>query len=366
MNRLGCGVVTMCSLFLLVAFVFVWPMLSTEQSERENIEQLAELIIPHEEEQVEPVVKMEDELEEENENLEFTLDVLLGESTEEVVKQLGEPKRIDPSLYGYDWWIYYVEDDGYIQVGIEKDEVVTIYGIGRSIASDPFVSGTDYNDIMRHVDITAQVPIQAEGASFRFELNDEELQTQPLVEYNGNYIQLYFDTFTEQLSSVRYIKGDVLLKQRPYALTYRGSLPMVDEPTEEEWKAIEKGAEQQILDITNAIRYLHDKPPLEWDEKIASVAYGHSEDMSTNEFFSHESPQHGELVDRLQEGNVKYQTAGENIAANYVDAIAAVEGWLNSEGHRVNLLSDEFTHLGVGVHELYYTQNFMTPWQFLN
>ncbi|MEK1830243.1 CAP domain-containing protein [Priestia megaterium] len=53
--------------------------------------------------------------------------------------------------------------------------------------------------------------------------------------------------------------------------------------------------------------------------------------------------------------------AGENIASNYQDGIAAVEGWLNSEGHRKALLNKEFTRLGVGVYEKYYTQNFITP-----
>ncbi|WP_373370355.1 CAP domain-containing protein [Alkalicoccobacillus plakortidis] len=52
---------------------------------------------------------------------------------------------------------------------------------------------------------------------------------------------------------------------------------------------------------------------------------------------------------------------GENIALNYVDGAAAVEGWLNSEGHRVNLLHEGFTELGVGVYEKSFTQNFLTP-----
>ncbi|MGK0698226.1 CAP domain-containing protein [Priestia flexa] len=53
--------------------------------------------------------------------------------------------------------------------------------------------------------------------------------------------------------------------------------------------------------------------------------------------------------------------AGENIASNYTDGPAAVEGWLNSEGHRKALLNNDFTHLGVGVYEKFYTQNFITP-----
>lgn len=63
---------------------------------------------------------------------------------------------------------------------------------------------------------------------------------------------------------------------------------------------------------------------------------------------------------RLNDGNVKYRMAGENIAAKYIDAPAAVNGWLNSEGHRKAMLSLDFEEIGVGVDDLYYTQNFIT------
>ena len=66
------------------------------------------------------------------------------------------------------------------------------------------------------------------------------------------------------------------------------------------------------------------------------------------------------MAHRLEVGKVTYRSAGENIAANYVDAIAVTEGWLNSKGHRESLLNKEFTQLGVGVYEKYYTQNFIT------
>jgi uncharacterized protein YkwD len=69
------------------------------------------------------------------------------------------------------------------------------------------------------------------------------------------------------------------------------------------------------------------------------------------------------VSDRFLSRDVPFRLAGENIAAKYIDGVASVEGWLNSEGHRHNLLHEEFTHLGVGVFQDYYTQNFMTPWQ---
>lgn len=65
------------------------------------------------------------------------------------------------------------------------------------------------------------------------------------------------------------------------------------------------------------------------------------------------------LKERLASEEVYYLAAGENIAAQYPDAPAAMQGWLNSKGHREALLEDDYTHLGVGVYHFYYTQNFL-------
>ena len=64
-------------------------------------------------------------------------------------------------------------------------------------------------------------------------------------------------------------------------------------------------------------------------------------------------------MERLNLEEIAYSAAGENIAWNYMDAPDAHEGWLNSMGHRKNVFKKEFTHLGVGVVEKYYTQNFI-------
>ncbi|WP_078554905.1 CAP domain-containing protein [Bacillus alkalicellulosilyticus] len=360
MKRLGCGifVVALFLLFIMAEFTFDFSSPSEEEIEIEET---------YDDEPAIEVIKEEPEQEQvmNYESTSFTLDKLLEEKATKLIEELGAPDRKDPSLYGYEWWVYDLGEDGYIQAGVENNKVVTVFAIGPHVPSEPFISGTSREDIEEYVDMEHHVSVEANRSSYRFELETNEFKTHPLVSFNGHWAQLYFDSFTNKLSSVRFLTTDVLLKKRPYSLTYRGTLPEVEEPSLEQWKAIEEGAEQQVLDITNAIRLLHEMDPLQWDAKVAKVAYRHSEDMNVNNYFSHVSPTKGELGDRLDEGEVKYQIAGENIAANYVDSIAAVEGWLNSEGHRKNLLSEEFTHLGVGVHEAYYTQNFMTPWPTL-
>lgn len=286
---------------------------------------------------------------------------LIGKPTNYILETYGEPYRIDLSAYDYDWWIY-PKESSYMQIGVSNDHVVTVYYIGEELLTAPFHIGQSYEEISKNFEFEQQLSFNVQSNSYQFNLSEEELQTRPLLQIGNVFIQLYFDTFTKSLSGIRYLDGKTLVKHRPYSVVYRGDLIEPKKLTENEWRQVESGSSLQILDITNIIRKRHKLNELLWDEETSIVAYYHSEDMKTNEYFSHTSPSYGELKDRLKKQGILYQLAGENIAAKYVDAIAVVEGWLNSEGHRVNLLHEEFTHLGVGVYERYYTQNFITPW----
>ena len=85
----------------------------------------------------------------------------------------------------------------------------------------------------------------------------------------------------------------------------------------------------------------------------------HSADMAKQNFFSHESPDYGDLEERLSVAGIIYESAGENIASNYVDAAEALHGWSNSEDHREMMMKEDFTHVGIGVFGKFYTQNFL-------
>lgn len=287
----------------------------------------------------------------------------MGRTSKEIEEEIGKPNRIDMTAYDYDWWIYNDDPTKYIQVGIKDGKVVTVYGIGKDIEISPFYINQSIEEINKLVTIKKTLSLSAQKNSYRFELTEDELSQRPLVAFGDVYAQLYFDKFTKKLSSIRLMDGEVLVKQRPYELVYKGELLSAKELTEQEWEAVEKGASAQIFDITNVIRLRHELNPVNWHEETSKVAYKHSREMSEKDFFSHDSPVQGGLADRLAKGEVLYQLAGENIAAQYVDGVAVVEGWLNSQGHRETLLNDEFTHLGVGVYEKYYTQNFIQTWE---
>jgi uncharacterized protein YkwD len=285
--------------------------------------------------------------------------LLVGKKVAELEKKLGKPSRIDESMYGYQWYIYNQDPKRYLQVGVEDQRVVTIFAIGQTIDVAPFEIGQPVEEIFNTHYIDTNINLEFNGNTYRFELNDTDLNLRPMVQVGDIFVQLYIDKFTGNLSSVRFLDAATLIKQQPYELVYNGTLPQTAEPSEELQRKIEKDTEQEIFDITNVLRERNKVKVLKWDDKTAEAAFQHSKDMSENDDFSHTSKKFGDLAKRLKTAEVVYQAAGENIAANFTDGPAVVEGWLNSKGHREALLNEEYSHLGVGVFEKYYTQNFI-------
>ncbi|QQK78669.1 hypothetical protein HUG20_01280 [Salicibibacter cibi] len=123
--------------------------------------------------------------------------------------------------------------------------------------------------------------------------------------------------------------------------------------------------EQEVVRLTNEEREAQGLEPLEAHEELAEVATVKSEDMRDNEYFSHESPTHGSPFDMISDHGIDFTVAGENIAAGQPSPEQVVEAWMDSDGHRANILNDDFTHIGIGHVEggsygEYWTQMFLT------
>ncbi len=84
------------------------------------------------------------------------------------------------------------------------------------------------------------------------------------------------------------------------------------------------------------------------DSQLSRVAQAFAEDMHRRGYFSHESPSGSTMSSRLKNAGVEYGWAGENIARGQDDSQEVVEDWMNSSGHRRNILNSKFNKLGVG------------------
>jgi uncharacterized protein YkwD len=129
------------------------------------------------------------------------------------------------------------------------------------------------------------------------------------------------------------------------------------------------GIEARLFDAINAERRRNGVSELQWHDGAARAAEAHSRSMAERRFFSHTDPERGDLRERLKEAGIAWRAIAENLyqQRGCPDAIrCAVEGWLNSPGHRQNLLNPQYTHSGIGISPdsrgaMYYTQIFLVP-----
>lgn len=106
--------------------------------------------------------------------------------------------------------------------------------------------------------------------------------------------------------------------------------------------------EQQVIDLVNDIRVQNGLKKLTANWELSRVARYKSQDMHDNKYFSHTSPVYGSPFDMIKSFGISYRTAGENIAHGYKTPDAVVTGWMNSSGHRANILNASYTQIGVG------------------
>lgn len=116
--------------------------------------------------------------------------------------------------------------------------------------------------------------------------------------------------------------------------------------------------EQEVLRLVNIERQKAGLSPFKLSAELSHVARDKSKDMAHNNYFSHQSPTHGSPFDMMRAYGINYRSAGENIAKGYNSAASVVNGWMNSSGHRANILNSSFNTLGVG----YYNYNGTAYW----
>lgn len=106
--------------------------------------------------------------------------------------------------------------------------------------------------------------------------------------------------------------------------------------------------EWEVFNLINQQRSQNGLSPLKIDYEVQRVARIKAQDMVNNNYFSHTSPTYGSPFNMLNNFKVSYRTAGENIAGNSSNS-AAVTAWMNSSGHKANILNSSFNYTGIGV-----------------
>ena len=119
--------------------------------------------------------------------------------------------------------------------------------------------------------------------------------------------------------------------------------------------------ESEVVRLVNEIRVQNGLKPLTANWELSRVARHKSQDMRDQGYFSHTSPTYGTPFQMIKSFGLSFRTAGENIAKGYATPQAVVNGWMNSSGHRANILNASYTQIGVGyvAQGHYWTQMFI-------
>lgn len=122
----------------------------------------------------------------------------------------------------------------------------------------------------------------------------------------------------------------------------------IEEGNETSTEAETSNQARAVLDLVNQERAKQGLAALTLSNELTSIANTKAADMRDKNYFSHNSPTYGSPFEMLQQFGVRYSAAGENIAAGQKSPEAVMRDWMNSSGHRANILNANYTKLGVG------------------
>jgi uncharacterized protein YkwD len=273
--------------------------------------------------------------------------IAIGDAVSDLITKRGKPDRIDASQYDFEWYIYNKDYKQFLQVGVKDSRIVALHsnilpwnGKGLDHQANRVIVHEKLGDPLDGIIIG--------NTKYTETANDRDVY---LIN-NQYYLYLYYDLFD----------GDKV-----------ESIYMLDKQSRESLEGfyssggseVVRAFELQVLDIVNATRVKRGLPVFKWSEQAAIVARSHSSDMAAKGYFNHVNIAGQLFSDRMIDGGIDFVTAAENIAAGGEDAFRTHVQWMNSEGHRKNMLAKQ-TYLGVGVsfggeYKIYYTQNFYTP-----
>jgi uncharacterized protein YkwD len=271
----------------------------------------------------------------------------LGQSKEEVELHLGKPQRLTLNEYDTNWSTYHTNYQHFVMVLYDQNnKAAGLYTNQDLIASTTGLQlGSSKTDVRQKLG-TPMTKLKKGMIYYQL----EEKSDFDVFLHENVYITMFYDKHkNDTVTSIQLIHEDIEQKKKDI-------YPMISHELKE-------GFEYQLFDLTNASRVNHQLPILTWDEHVRKTARKHSSDMAINNYFNHTNLEGESPFDRLQEDEVTFHTAGENLAYGQFSSIFAHEGLMKSIGHRKNILQRDFEYLGVGVafnqaSHPYFTQNF--------
>lgn len=215
--------------------------------------------------------------------------VYLEMSKADLIKKFGNPSDIQTSEFGGQWHIYAQDYKNFMMASVNREKVDAIYASG----------------VFSYVYSTTN----AETVKYTDKNND-----------NKQYAVLIKDSKVKVMSGLNKLEGYI------------------------------ESVERLSMHLANASRAQYGLNSVTWNQAVADVALLHCVDMADNDYFAHSSQDGRSPGDRLEENGVNWRGYAENLAGGIPTAITLHNEWMNSEGHRENILHKNMKELGVSMH----------------
>lgn len=281
----------------------------------------------------------------------------LGFSRAEVEEETGgSAQRTSKNEYDVNWEAYHVSYQNFILVAYDDEDIVRgLYTNQDLIASKTEIKlGSPMQLVHDHLG-TPESFIKKGVTNYQIKSNGEYDE----FYLENSYVTVFYDQHENNTVTAIKVIDEELEQDRDFYYS---------QPSQE----LKEGFEYQLFDLTNSTRVNHHLPILTWDEQVRETSRRHSLDMAENQYFGHTNLEGQSPFERMEEDNIQFKTAGENLAFGQISSIFAHEGLMNSLGHRENTLQEHYRYLGVGVafnSELqpYFTKKYYSnSWTLLN
>lgn len=280
----------------------------------------------------------------------------VGKNIKFLTKHYGQADRTYPFKHGYKNYVFKGKDQYYI-VSTKKDIISSVYATGKNVNVHPLKINESASHLFENTSINPEPIIHSNGKSYRFEMSDEDMKTQTLIKYGNVYAQVYSDQQSNRILAVRFLDADTLSALQPYKLN-SGEDDLSD--TAKESAPYQQNPNQLITlyEVTNQMRELKGLKPLKINNDLAHIASINLYEATDNGSDSVEFTENA-LTQQLDENNISYQSASQNVGYEFNDIPTLIHSWMNSDIHRSRMLNNKYDEMGGEVMKDYYSLIFL-------
>lgn len=259
---------------------------------------------------------------------------LIGMTSAALVKKYGSPVRQEPSEYGFTWFVYSRDLKNFFMAGVQDSKVVAAYTNASALT---YRGMFKLNSTRSAVRARLGTPISyiQDGNTICILNNTNQ---RDLFLAGSNYAIVFYDNIKGgKVTSVLIVpqQDENQMQLQPPALSSN----------------VVAAYQRISVDLINAVRARSGLKTLKTDTLNTRLAVSRSKDMRDRNYFDHYTPSPARLspLDQARKMGIRYSSFGENIAYGDHNAIFAHEAFMNSTGHRSNVLKSNYTKIGAGV-----------------